>query len=307
MPSIEGGRGGWRFNQRAALPRQRVMAIRWNSCEVLMVESCGLARWAMDFPSVRTMWMKSSERPPRVSTTMGIKSIPAALQADKWEFNFLWVPTCRAWPGVVAASCRVASWSGDITWTSNAAGLPWYQDGRRTSAGLDWEFDIMLEASRIGPKAADCAAEKRTSLMALWRTMRSPFPPQPTWWSPNLSAVLWHSGQEYGELWSGTPSQYLKQHRNDWSGRWRPNVAEGRPFSQSPACGREVERARARARVDWVEERSCWKTASSTAEERRRWTIGMSISFRVCQSGREAEAERAGIAEARREEGSGAG
>ena len=83
MPSIEGGRGGWRFNQRVALPRQKVTAIRWNSCEVLMVESCRLARWATDFPSVRTTWIKSSERPPRVSTTMGIKSIPAALQADK--------------------------------------------------------------------------------------------------------------------------------------------------------------------------------------------------------------------------------
>ena len=79
------------------------------------------------------------------------------------------------------------------------------------------------------------------------------------------------------------------------------------PFSQSPACGREVQRARTRARVDWVEERSYWKTASLMTEERRRWTIGMSISFRVCQSWCEAEAAlgRAGIAEARREEGSG--
>ena len=32
-----------------------------------------------------------------------------------------------------------------------------------------------------GANAADWAAEKTTSLMALWRDMRSPLPPHPTW------------------------------------------------------------------------------------------------------------------------------
>ena len=45
-------------------------------------------------------------------------------------------------------------------------------------------------------RAAEWAAPKRTSRMALWRVILFPLPPQPTWWSPKESAVLRDSGQE---------------------------------------------------------------------------------------------------------------
>ena len=64
------------------------------------------------------------------------------------------------------------------------------------SAGLDCELGTRLGVSFDGARAADWAAQKTTSRMELWREMRSPLPPHPTWWSPNGSAVPWHSGQE---------------------------------------------------------------------------------------------------------------
>ena len=65
--------------------------------------------------------------------------------------------------------------------TSKAAGRPWRQVGSKMSAGRERESGTTPLASLEGAKAADCAATKRTSRMALWRAMRSPFPPQPTW------------------------------------------------------------------------------------------------------------------------------
>ncbi len=51
------------------------------------------------------------------------------------------------------------------------------QVGSRTSACLDMEAGIRLFASRVGPRAADWAAEKRMSRTALWWAIRSPFLP----------------------------------------------------------------------------------------------------------------------------------
>ena len=50
-------------------------------------------------------------------------------------------------------------------------------------------------ASFLGAKAADCTAEKSVSRIESCRWILSPFPPQPTWWSPYVSAVTWQTGQ----------------------------------------------------------------------------------------------------------------
>ena len=127
------------------------------------------------------MAMESSANPPRVSTTTGMKSTPAERQAERWNASLRWIPTCRAWPGVEAALCKVSCWRGEITCTSSAAGRPRLQVGRSMSAGLEWESGTTLGASLVGAKAADRAAWKRTSRMALCPAILSPLPPHPTW------------------------------------------------------------------------------------------------------------------------------
>ncbi len=86
------------------------------------------------------------------------------------EFSKTW----SAWPGVLADSCMMDCWRGDITWASRAAGRPPCQVGSRISAGLDMESGVSPLASRVGPRAADWAAENKTSRMALWRVILSP-------------------------------------------------------------------------------------------------------------------------------------
>ena len=98
-------------------------------------------------------------------------------------------------------------------------------------------------------------------------------------------------------LWSGTPSQYRRQQGNAWSWMRRPKEADGTPLSQSPAWGSADERAKALARVEGANERSCWCKASSMASERECWRRGTSMSSKHCQSGRDAAEERAAIVE----------
>ena len=156
---------GWRCSQRNAFPRPRAIATWWNSCLMQVEESWGLTLWAMASPRDRMVEMVSSTNPPRVSATTGMKSTPAERQAERWDASLRWTPTCRAWPGVEAASCKVCCWRGEITWTSSAAGRPRLQVGRSTSADLEWESGTTLGASLVGAKAADWAAKNRTSRM----------------------------------------------------------------------------------------------------------------------------------------------
>ena len=58
--------------------------------------------------------MVSSARPPSVSATKGTKSVPEERQAERLEASLRWTPTCRAWPGVRAASATVRTCSGLI-------------------------------------------------------------------------------------------------------------------------------------------------------------------------------------------------
>ena len=114
MPSTGGGRVGCRWSQRRAFPRHKEIARRWKSWPVLVEGSSGLARLEMAFPIARTVEIVSSDRPPRFSTTMGTKSIPAARQSDRWAVSLRCTPTFRAWPGVDAAAQGVRSWR-DLT------------------------------------------------------------------------------------------------------------------------------------------------------------------------------------------------
>ena len=194
-PSREGCKVGWRCSHRLAFPRHKAMATLPKRCLVVVVCSSEPALTLTALPIEEMVVMVSSASPPRVSATKGTKSIPEERQAERLEVSFRWTPSCKAWPGVTEASDTVRSWSGLITWTSNAAGRPQFQLGRRISAGRDRELGNRPGVSLVGARAADWAAVKITSRMALWRETRSPLPPQPTWWSPKESALPRHSGQ----------------------------------------------------------------------------------------------------------------
>ncbi len=201
MPSTEGWSACSRYSHRHALPLQRAIAWRWNSC--LEQEDGEFTLWLMASLMARMVLMESSLRPPKVSATIWMNVTPTDRHVCRLAVSLRCVLTSSAWPGVKAASCIVLCWSGEITCTSKAADRPPCQVGSsRMSAGHDMESGMMLLASQVGPSAADWAAENRTSLIALCRVILSPFPPQPTWWSPNSSAGEWHTGHRWGELWS---------------------------------------------------------------------------------------------------------
>ncbi len=103
----------------------------------------------------RAVLIKSLDRPPSDSTT----NVTPTERRTSFEY--------RAWPGVKADSSTIDYWSGEITWTSRAAGLPPCQVGRKMSAGLDLDSGIKPLVSRAGLRAADWAAENKTSRIAL--------------------------------------------------------------------------------------------------------------------------------------------
>ncbi len=172
------------------------------------------------------------------SATRVTKSIPEERHAERLAASFLCTPTWRARPCVWAAWAMVSSCSGLITSTSKAVERPRLQHGMKMSPGRACKPGVSLE----GARAADWAAAWMASCTALWRAMRSLFPPQPTWWSPYASAVRWHSGQWCDELWRGTPSQYRRQHRNSrlWRGWCSASLRHdgGWRTRQGPASGR---------------------------------------------------------------------
>ena len=55
-------------------------------------------------PMEQTTCFMSWPKPPKVSATMGRKSTPVDLQAEKWTASLHWAPTCKAWLRVEAAS-----------------------------------------------------------------------------------------------------------------------------------------------------------------------------------------------------------
>ena len=121
--------------------------------------------------------MESSMRSPRVSITTGINSTPANLHVERWEDYLHWVQTCRAWPGVDTASFRVCCWRGEITCTPKAASRPRLQVGWKSSAGLERESEIRLGISLTEARAADWAALRMTSWMAMCRVILFLLPP----------------------------------------------------------------------------------------------------------------------------------
>ena len=99
----------------------------------------------------------------------------------------------------------------EITVTSRAARRPLHQLGRKMSAGRLLVPRISDGTSFLGARAADCAVAKRVFLRQSCLWIQSPFPPQPTWWSPKGSVAL--SPTQRGHLDSPSlifsPSQFL--------------------------------------------------------------------------------------------------
>ncbi len=195
MPSRDGGRVGNLCSHRQAFPLHSAMSSLLNSCFVKEPESVRPILLPAARPITKMVEMVSSASPPNVSVTRGTKSVPVERQAEKLEDSLRWTLACSAWPRVKEDFDTIDSCSGLITWTSRVAGRPPLQVGRRMSARRDRELGVTPGASLVGARAADWAAEKITSRMALWRVIRSPFPPHPTWWSLKGSAMQQHSGQ----------------------------------------------------------------------------------------------------------------
>ena len=59
------------------------------------------------------VWTVSSARPPRVSATRGMNSMPTERRAERLEASLCCTPTWRAWPGVTAAS-EIVSWCREL-------------------------------------------------------------------------------------------------------------------------------------------------------------------------------------------------
>ena len=141
MQSTGWGRVGCQLSQNCVFPRHKEIARWWKTWPVLAEGSSGLTHLEMAFPITRTAMMASSDKAPRVSTTIGTKSIPEAQQSDRWAASLSCTPTFRAWPGVGhalnAAAKRLRSWRGKITWITRAAGWLLCHVGRRLSAGLE--------------------------------------------------------------------------------------------------------------------------------------------------------------------------
>ena len=186
----------WRRNARVhdAAKHRHAISSRPKRCLAAQAGQGGLEH-SPRASLIHLMLMTASEdQPSKASTTMGIKSMPAERQVDRWEESLCWVHTWSAWPGNDAAPDIVSCWRGEITEMSRAAWCPWLQLGRRMSAGHEQELGTIPEASLEGERIADRAALKRISRILLWRKILSPFPPHPTW-SPIVSAWASYSGQ----------------------------------------------------------------------------------------------------------------
>ena len=89
-----GGRVGWRCSHRLALPHHKAIANMPNKCLEVMAGSGEPTLSAMARPMDRTVWMVSSARPPKVSATRGMKSVPVERQAERFEANLEGMPRC---------------------------------------------------------------------------------------------------------------------------------------------------------------------------------------------------------------------
>ena len=92
-PSSLGWRVGCLCSQRAAFPRQRVVATRPKRCLVEVVGSGEPDLCPTAWPIARMVVMASSARPPKVSATKGMHSIPTDRQAERLVASLRLTPT----------------------------------------------------------------------------------------------------------------------------------------------------------------------------------------------------------------------
>ena len=79
---------GCRYSQRPALPLHRAMASLPNRCLEVVAGSVAWERSEMARAMAETVETVSSARPPKVSATSGIKSVPVARHAERLEASF---------------------------------------------------------------------------------------------------------------------------------------------------------------------------------------------------------------------------
>ena len=87
-------------------------------------------------------------------------------------------------------------------------------EGSRAATAPGGEVDVSRELEMRFSISLD-GAEAAVNSMSRWQCgvlfcLHCPHT-EPTWWSPQGSAVLWHSGQTWEEVqWRDTPRQYLR-------------------------------------------------------------------------------------------------
>ena len=117
------GSGGLLLFRRAALPRIKATESFWKSLWMVTPSSSPFCL-ARALPSFDTSATAVLCHAPKLSTAIGMNSIPCLWQASQDLSSFLLWAVLRACPGVAAAPLTSALWRGLMTVTSKAVSLP---------------------------------------------------------------------------------------------------------------------------------------------------------------------------------------
>ena len=200
------------------------------------------ARVAIRLRVLRTV----SENPPNVSKAKGMNWIPTSLQFWAYCSYFLSSVAERAKPLFSDAFIMGLDCKGEVTVTSEAAGRPLFQTGKKISPGLELLSGSKLFCSEMGDKRAPEQADIILSRIRSWREIISARPWHDTAWSPITSRVPdLQKGHFLSFSYNFTPSRYLRATRNSLEDRCSPRAGMGAADNQAPDCGRERDCKRA--------------------------------------------------------------
>ena len=180
----------------AAFPRMSATESCWKSLWTVTLSSSPVWR-ARALPSLVTWAAAVSCQAPRLSTAIGMNSIPCWWQSSQDLSSFLLWAAARAWPGLEAAPWTWASWRGLMTVTSKSASFPPTQCGIKISAGFSPCPGNKNRPSLVGASAADTAVLWMVSRRLLCLAILSPCQAQLRAWSETrISKQPYESSQD---------------------------------------------------------------------------------------------------------------
>ena len=127
------------FN-RAALPRIRATDSCWKSLWMVVLSSSPFCR-ASALPSFATSVTAVGCHAPRLSTAMGMNSMPCLWHSSQDLSSFRFWAVLRAWPGVVAAPWTNASWRESVY---KLRGVQLEAEGGQDHFEVRWVQDLLL-------------------------------------------------------------------------------------------------------------------------------------------------------------------